>query len=93
MATSTIKDKKIHYVDFSVAGTAVTSADAGWYYAEVDLPNTIPQGTLVIGVGKAGSWDASVFFSLYGNSKILITSPTSRTLGSNRNIRIFYQYY
>ena len=94
MATSMIKDRNIHYVDYDLAGVQVTNADGGWYYAEVSLPNTpLPNRTLAIGLAKVGSWDAPVFFSLYANAKIIITSPSSRTLGNNRFVRIFYQYY
>lgn len=79
---------KIGYVEVSLGGVAVTNSDAGWYYAEVNV--SLPAGALLIAISTIGGWDTSVLYTIKGNSAILLRSPVSKTLASNRYARCYY---
>ena len=94
MATSNITNKaKIHYIDVDLSGTAVTSADAGWYFAQIPL--NLPSGAVPFSVQPLGGWEASVQYALNltGTDRgIIIKSPTALTLGANRRALVFYYF-
>lgn len=85
------KQNSIRQKTVNLAGVAVTNADAGWYYAEYSLNSVVPSNAKLLSIQVAGNWDASVFYYLnITTTSILVRSPTSKTLGNNRQAIIYY---
>lgn len=77
----------IHTLDVDLGGTTITTADTGWYYAEV--PFTLPSGAVALGIAVQ-NYDASVIPVLKNGNIITLRSPSSRTVPNNRTVRVTY---
>jgi hypothetical protein len=92
--SGTVKDaldampKQIGYVNVNISGIAINLADAGWYYAFVTIPN-IPTGATCFSV-MLGSFDANVIVNVASGNRIILQSPVSKTMPTNRNVIVFY---
>lgn len=80
--------KQIGYVDVDISGVAINSADAGWYYAYVAIPN-MPTGATCFSA-VLGIFDANVIVNVQLSNRLVLQSPVSKTLSSNRSVRVFY---
>ena len=91
MANSVIKRDYgiIHSKQVDVSGTTITNSDSGWYYALVN-PN-LPSDTTIIGF-QVKNFDGNVIYSISSSGNIIVQSPVSKTLPSNRNVIVFYIY-
>ena len=91
MASSTIKkDSGIIYTkDVDLQGTEITTASNGWYYTSVSLG--LPQNATAIGFCVV-NYDIDVVIMLNGRNSITLNSPTSKILGNNRSIKVYYAY-
>ena len=91
MAVSAIpKTARIGFTDINVGGTAITTQDSSWYYAE-GISVDMPEGAKIIGVGYM-NFTAGVFALPRTNSTIALVSYRSVTLPPSRSVRVYYAY-
>ena len=78
-------------------GTEITTADSGWYIAQIDLSPYIPSGAVPIGI-ETISFDGNIIPVLNintntGVSYLTLRSPVSKTITSAyRRVMVFYSF-
>lgn len=75
-------------VSVPLQNVAITNADSGWYYAQIDLSSYIPSGTTAYSV-ITNSFDANVIPVINGNY-LTLRCPVSKTITSPQRIAIVF---